>query len=217
MLRSLPSGEDACRFKAFVKGMTDSDDLTIVCEATGKDARTLAKSVRNNEGIYILGDLSIRPYRNKSGQFLAPIIVKVRFFKFLGSIRPVATHIWLTAKGNLGDDPDARHTPKGLAVTNFNIAVNELRRGAKGDAKKFTHWLAVTTWRGKAETCAKYLTKGSKVEVRGSHVGVEIWKTKTGEDRATLTLTAQVVEFLNRAPGTVAEIEDDEDGPPWDD
>lgn len=194
--------------------MSDDDDLTIFCEATGKDARTLAKAVRHNEGLYIHGDLSIRPYRNRSDQFLAPIIVRIRFFKFLGQIRESATHLWVSAKGNLGDMPDLKQTPKGRKVANFNIAMSE-RKPTPNGIEKVTNWLAVTTWNRRAEVCASNLTKGSRVEVRGSHVGVEIWKTRADEDRATLTLTAQDVEFLNRASGTTAATQDAADEMPW--
>ena len=202
---TLPDGTKASRFRAFVKGMTDSNNHLIFCEAFGKDSATLTKALGEYDGLYIRGDLSIRPYRNRAGRFQVPIVVKIREFKFLGAIRDTATHLWVSAKGNLRADPDAKQTPKGLAVTNFDIAVNERKLDAEGTAQKVTTWLAVTTWNGRAEACAKHLTKGSKVEVRGSHVGVELWKTKTGEDRASLTITAKVVEFLNRAAGTNAE------------
>ncbi len=199
-----------------MKGNPKDGDLTVFCETTGTDARTLAKSLRFNEALYVIGDLSIRAYRNRSGRFLAPIIVKMKFFKFLGKVRDASTHIWVSAKGNLGETPDLKRTPKGRKVTNFNIAMNEFTR--EGD--KETRWLTVTTWNKRAESCAANLTKGARVEVSGSHVGVEVWKTNAGEDRATLTLTAQDVEFLNRATGTTtatasATQDTDSSGMPW--
>lgn len=199
-----------------MKANPDDSELTVFCETTGADARTLAKSLRLNEGLYVIGDLSIRPYRNKMNRFMAPIIVKVKMFKFLGNIRDASTHISVSAKGNLGGTPDLKQTPRGRKVVNFNIAMNDFSR----NGRKETRWLAVTAWNKRAESCAAHLTRGARVEVMGSHVGVELWKTKAGEDRATLTLTAQDVEFLNRATGTTAATapatqDADSSGMPW--
>ena len=58
--------------------------------------------------------------------------------------------------GNLTRDAELSETPNGVAVCRFSIAVN--RDYANADGTKITDFFNVTTWRGLAETCGKYLT-----------------------------------------------------------
>lgn len=169
------------------------------CESFDKEAENIAKYLKQNEGVYILGDLEMRPHHSK-GEYIAPLVVRSSMVKFLGNIQPAATHIWVTARGNLGDRPDLDYTDKKLAVCDFDIGVHS----KDGDGSKKTTWVAVTTWHRQAEACHKYLDKGSEVIVRGSRVGSETWQTAKGEDRADLLFTAQTVDFLDRKPGMIA-------------
>lgn len=66
--------------------------------------------------------------------------------------------------GNLGADPEVRHTPSGAMVCNLRVAVT--RSGGR-DNEEVTDWFRVVTWEKLAETCDKYLKKGSKVYLRG--------------------------------------------------
>jgi single-strand DNA-binding protein len=66
--------------------------------------------------------------------------------------------------GNLGKDAETRHTPSGVAVTNFSIAT--ARRVKKGDEwVDETDWHDIVLW--KAENLAPYLVKGAQVYVEG--------------------------------------------------
>ena len=206
------NGQTACRFKVAVLALSGRDELVLYCEAFGKDAETLAKFLRQGEGVYMMCDLNIRPYHNKNGEFLAPLVARVRMFKFLGRIKPAATHIWAAAKGNLGAEPVKEVGNNGLTVCEFDIGVHDYRKASR-DKSKNTTWMTVKTWNGKAEDCYTHLTKGSKVEVRGSHISSKIWRTEDGEDRADLRLTARYVEFLDRRRGQTAAP--DEDDMPW--
>ncbi|WP_334139543.1 single-stranded DNA-binding protein [Thermovirga lienii] len=62
--------------------------------------------------------------------------------------------------GNLAQDPDLRVTASGSHVVNFRIAVN-------GKSEKDVVFVDVVAWQKQAENIAKYLTKGSRVLVRG--------------------------------------------------
>lgn len=97
--------------------------------------------------------------------------------------------------GNLTRDPELMQSDSGVAYCRFDVAVN--RRFADSNGEKITDFFRVITWRGVAESCAKYLKKGSKVLVEaemqtGSY-------EKDGITRYTFTLSANRVEFLNRA------------------
>ena len=42
--------------------------------------------------------------------------------------------------GNLGQDPEARFTPQGTAVTNLSIATNESWKNQEGQIQDRTEW-----------------------------------------------------------------------------
>lgn len=68
--------------------------------------------------------------------------------------------------GNLGADPELRHTQDGTAVVNMRIAVNEPKKiGDKWG--EHTEWIRVAVFGKTAENCARYLRKGRQVFVAG--------------------------------------------------
>ena len=97
--------------------------------------------------------------------------------------------------GNLGQDPELKYTPTGIAVCNFSVAVNTRWTDKDGEKKEKVTWYRVAAWRGLAENCAQYLSKGRQVMVTGT-VEASAWIDKEGEARASLELTARDVRFL---------------------
>ena len=102
--------------------------------------------------------------------------------------------------GRITHDLDLRYTPTGLAVLNFQIAVNETF-GSGENRKETTDFFRVVTWRQNAENVHKFCKKGSKILVDGR------LKNRTFEDprqeRTTRTITeiqANRIEFLDPAP-----------------
>ena len=63
-------------------------------------------------------------------------------------------------QGNISKDSELRYTPNGKAVVSFSIAVNE----GYGDKKK-TQFFNITSFG--AEKLCEYLTKGTKVLIKG--------------------------------------------------
>ena len=106
--------------------------------------------------------------------------------------------------GNLGKDPELRHTTTGMAVCNFSVATNRKTKDASGNEVKETEWHRVTVWREQAGLCDKYLRKGSQVCVEGS-IKTDKWKDKEGNDRATVGITAHKVMFLGSGEKTEGE------------
>lgn len=97
--------------------------------------------------------------------------------------------------GNLGKDPELRHTGSGTAVCSFSVATSEKWTGKDGEKKEQTEWHNVVVWEKQAETCAQYLKKGSKVCVRGS---IQTRKyDKDGQTRYSTEIKAERVEFLS--------------------
>lgn len=96
--------------------------------------------------------------------------------------------------GNLTKDPELSETSSGVSYCKFSIAVN--RPFANSDGERETDFFNITTWRGRAETCAKYLTKGKKVCVVGSLQNRE-YTDKNDVKRTATDVIASEIEFLS--------------------
>lgn len=95
--------------------------------------------------------------------------------------------------GKLTRDPELRTVKDGISVCDFTLAVNRRKKNS-GDAQE-ADFFRVTTWRGLAENCAKFLAKGRKVSVIGS-VSVRTYQANDGTTRAQMEVLAEEVEFL---------------------
>ncbi len=102
--------------------------------------------------------------------------------------------------GNLGRDPELRYTPQGAAVCSFSMATNEKRRDKSGEMQDTTTWFKVTLWRERAETAAKYLTKGSPVYIEG-RLRIEEWTDRDNNNRYTLDVQATDMQFISAGRG----------------
>lgn len=95
--------------------------------------------------------------------------------------------------GNLTRNPELTETPSGVPVCRFAIAVSRDYVDSQGNRE--TDFFNITTWRGKAETCEKYLKKGNKVAVCGS-LQNRSYEDKDGIKRTVTDVIASDVEFL---------------------
>lgn len=95
--------------------------------------------------------------------------------------------------GNLTRDPELRTTRSGTSVCSFTIAVNRNYTDANGERQ--ADFIGIQTWRGLAESCAQYLSKGRKVAVSGS-LQSRTYDDKDGNKRTVLEVVADEVEFL---------------------
>lgn len=93
--------------------------------------------------------------------------------------------------GNLTRDPELQSTSGGTAVCKMSIAVR--RRFSESNEADFFN---LTAWRGVAESCAKYLKKGSKIAVCGS-LQNRSYEDKNGTKRTVTDIVAEEVEFLS--------------------
>src|SRR5260370_8784951 len=69
--------------------------------------------------------------------------------------------------GNLGRDPELQVTSDGTPFTRFSLAVSRTYKTNSGEKREETEWFNVVAWRQLAETCERYLHKGSKVYIEG--------------------------------------------------
>lgn len=96
--------------------------------------------------------------------------------------------------GNLTRDPEHQTTGSGVSLCRFSIAVNRTYANANGERE--TDFINVVAWRGLADNCAKYLTKGSKVCVVGS-LQNRSYEDKDGNKRYATDIVAEDVEFVS--------------------
>lgn len=93
--------------------------------------------------------------------------------------------------GNLTRDPEFMTSASGVNVCKFAIAINS----GFGDNSR-TDYFNIVTWRSYAESCNKYLKKGSKVCVVGSLQNND-YTDKDGIKRHNVIVNASEVEFLS--------------------
>lgn len=69
--------------------------------------------------------------------------------------------------GNLTRDPEVRYTVNKRAYARMGVAVNYRYKNANGEYQEGTDYINVVAWGALAETCGKYLKKGSPVLFEG--------------------------------------------------
>lgn len=94
--------------------------------------------------------------------------------------------------GNLARDPELKTTQSGVAVCTFTVAVNRMR-DANGESR--ADYLPVKTFKNRAENCAKYLSKGSKVAIEGP-VQTYSYEAQDGSKRYGFEIVATEIMFL---------------------
>ena len=100
--------------------------------------------------------------------------------------------------GNLTRDPELTQTTSGVSMCRFTIAVNRTYANANGERE--ADFINIVTWRGLAENCGKYLSKGRKVAVCGQ-IQTRSYDDKDGNRRYATDVVADDVEFINSAAG----------------
>jgi single-strand DNA-binding protein len=69
--------------------------------------------------------------------------------------------------GNLGRDPEVRHTTSGQTVASFSLATSRKWRDRDGNRQEQTEWHNIVCWGRQAEIAGQYLTKGRQIYVEG--------------------------------------------------
>jgi single-strand DNA-binding protein len=105
--------------------------------------------------------------------------------------------------GNLGRDPELRHTPGGKAVATLRIATNEVWTDQSGERQERTEWHTVVVWGRQAENCNQYLKKGRSVYIEG-RLTTRKWQDKDGKDRYSTEIVADRVQFIGGGTGAGA-------------
>jgi single-strand DNA-binding protein len=107
--------------------------------------------------------------------------------------------------GRLGQDPEMRYTPQGMAVASFSVATDRRWTDQSGQRQERTTWFRVSVWGKQAEACNQYLAKGRMVLVEGELSEPKPYQRKdNGEWAASLDVRASNVRFLGGADSASA-------------
>ena len=97
--------------------------------------------------------------------------------------------------GNLTRDPELRVTPKGTAVCQIGVAVNQTYRDKEGNTREETTFVDVDVFGRPAEIIAKYMTKGRPILIEG-RLKLDSWETKEGDKRSKLKVVLDNFQFV---------------------
>src|ERR1700744_3340908 len=100
--------------------------------------------------------------------------------------------------GNLTRDPEVKYTPKGTAVCDLALAINDSYKAQDGSIKETVTYVDIEVWSRQAETCKQYLSKGRPVFIEGQ-LKFDQWESE-GQKKSKLRVRADRVQFLG-SPG----------------
>lgn len=98
--------------------------------------------------------------------------------------------------GNLGRDPEIRHTDGGAIVANFPLATTEYYKDKNGQRQEQTEWHQIVAWRSQAEYAQKYLKKGFTLMVEGK-IRTRSWEDKERVKRYTTEIIADSFQLIS--------------------
>lgn len=97
--------------------------------------------------------------------------------------------------GHLGKDPELRYTPTGTPVCTFSLATSERYKDREGQQQEKTEWHNIVAWRGLAEICGKYLTKGKQIYLEGK-ITSRSYDDRDGVKRYITEIIADQMQML---------------------
>lgn len=97
--------------------------------------------------------------------------------------------------GRLVADPELRHTPSGVSVCSFTVAVD--RSFSKAGEPRKADFIDVVAWRGSAEFVCKYFRKGSPIALDGA-ITTETYQDKNGGNRKRTAIVASNIHFAGQ-------------------
>ena len=96
-------------------------------------------------------------------------------------------------QGRLVADPELRHTPNGVAVASFRLAVDRVFKDRETGERK-ADFISVVAWRQTAEFVSRFLTKGRMAIVEGK-LQTRDYTDRDGNRRFVTEVVADNVYF----------------------
>ncbi len=94
--------------------------------------------------------------------------------------------------GNLGRDPEVRHTQDGKPIVNMSLATSENWRDKNtGERRERTEWHRIVIFNERlGEVAQKYLRKGSKIYIEGQ-LQTRKWTDQSGVEKYSTEVVLQ--------------------------
>lgn len=109
--------------------------------------------------------------------------------------------------GRLTKDPELQTTTSGKSLARFSVAV---KRAYATDGQVECDFFNCVVWGAFAETCNKYLKKGSKVIVEGK-LNTRTYESNDGAKKLIYEINATNVEFLSNTKTSGQENKENEE------
>ena len=98
--------------------------------------------------------------------------------------------------GNVGQDPEVKYAPSGVALAKFSLATNEKFKDKSGKWQDRTEWHNVLAWQRLAEIVGEYVHKGAKLYIEGK-LQTSNWEDRnSGEKKYGQRLLHAISSFL---------------------
>jgi single-strand DNA-binding protein len=128
------------------------------------------------------------------------------FFRTGGAVMSGVNKVILV--GNLGADPELRHTTSGMPVANFRIATTTFFSNREGQRDQRTEWHRIVAFGRLAEICGQYLKKGRQVYIEG-RLQTRDWDDQSGNKRYTTEVIANQMVMLGGRGGEGEYVSDE--------
>jgi len=102
--------------------------------------------------------------------------------------------------GNVGQDPEVRFLPSGVAVANFSLATTDTWTDKQsGQKQERTEWHKCNAFDKLAEIIQQYVKKGSRLYIEGS-LHTRKWQAQDGTDRYSTEIKIRDLQMLDSRP-----------------
>jgi len=98
--------------------------------------------------------------------------------------------------GNIGKQPEVRHTGNGTPVMDINVATNTFRKNKEGTWTTKTEWHKIVAWGKLADFCGRYAQKGMLILAEGT-IQYRKYTDRNGQERDRAEIVAGEIRFLN--------------------
>ncbi|KKN15813.1 hypothetical protein LCGC14_0982050 [marine sediment metagenome] len=109
--------------------------------------------------------------------------------------------------GNIGQDPELRHTNAGTAVLSLRMATTEVYFNKDREKKENTEWHTVVVWGKRAEAISKFIHKGDQIFIEGA-LRTRKWETKEGDTRYTTEVHVREIVLCGKRRGGTPQSDD---------
>ena len=97
--------------------------------------------------------------------------------------------------GNLGNDPETKHTAGGMCVCTLSLATSSTRKDKDGQTQERTEWHRVKLFGKLGEIAGEYLKKGRQVYIEGS-IRYDKFTGQDGVEKYSTDIIADEMQML---------------------